>query len=201
MTRPGNKPHKKHKTSTRQPSNKVNGNKRNSTTNSSKSTSIQGSHQDQNIRTDSQTSIRQGMVLGTATPPTIIHTTGTRNEADYQSITDVSTAEGNSVRSNSIPKKCRASPEQISVDATVTQIIFPNMRFITGGKDDPILDYSEEPRTLCHLVMQECNITENKERFWRNARRWIASKLVNLRNDRTQYIQKAFFGKFAMKLF
>lgn len=158
-----------------------------------------------NRGSESLSSVRHGSVAGSSFgsstgPVTHIHfNNGTPMEGESTGMTDESTTGGLSAPTNSFLRKSRvASSERISVDAAVTQIIFPNMRFITGGKDDPILDYSEAPRTLCNLILQECNITSNKERFWKNARHWIASKLVSLRNDRTQYIQKAFFGKFEL---
>ena len=73
--------------------------------------------------------------------------------------------------------------------------VWPKLKLITRGKDDAVLEYSEQNGTLCELVLNGCNIPHQKwKQWWPNTKRIVARTITGLRNNKVAAMRKAFFG-------
>jgi len=74
--------------------------------------------------------------------------------------------------------------------------LFPIIKFFSRVADDKLLQWSTRPMSLCQLVIRNCNLTsDDLEEAWLTYRRYVFEKLGSVRNDRSQALIKAFYGK------
>jgi hypothetical protein len=84
--------------------------------------------------------------------------------------------------------------------------VFPKMKFFVKVSEDPTMQWSSDPQSLCQYVLNGCNIkfdekTTKKQKLqhWYGIRKVVADKIVSLRNDKSSAVRNAFYGKlFAM---
>jgi len=94
-------------------------------------------------------------------------------------------------------------PEVVTVGIITRKNIFPRVKYL--NKDDARLSYSENQRSICYKIMCLSNvpptsITFDRERWWDNARKWVAKAITNKRNDVTSRIKSEFMGKYSFFL-
>ena len=80
------------------------------------------------------------------------------------------------------------------VNLYVTDYIFPKMKFVHQDLD---LDYTERKKSLCRLLIRDCNIGPNVDKriWWAEANKWVRCRIANLRNDKNTSMKWAFMGE------
>ena len=83
--------------------------------------------------------------------------------------------------------------------------VFPKLKFIIKVSDDPRMQWSTHPQSLCQYVLKGCNINfdpktplQHQQQQWFAIRKVVADKITSLRNDKSSAIRIAFYGKMIM---
>ena len=85
--------------------------------------------------------------------------------------------------------------DRLTVGHVTADHVFPCVKFI---KIDTDLDYSEKTNSICQFVILKCNLQQeiDKQEWWVKNRKYVASAVVRLQNDRRTSFRWEFFGEF-----
>lgn len=126
--------------------------------------------------------------------PTDIRTTDIRTDG-RNAEGDLTTSEGEEDSEGSVTTRELPREDQTAVVQFVRRSIFPDLKLFGNKRRE--LAYSENPVSLCQVVLGGCNARDREDRheWWSQATKCISRTLCRLRSDKVQGIKKGFNGK------
>ena len=87
-----------------------------------------------------------------------------------------------------------------AVQSIVSCSLWPRVKFVDADKD---LRYTMVEKTICRFVIDRSNLPEttNKAEFWDMAKKWVKTKIAQLRSDKSVKMRFAFLGKCLLQRF
>ena len=102
---------------------------------------------------------------------------------------------------NAMWRALNKSQDQVKVEKTavndfVSNYLFPRLKFIRGAMVN--LDYSEDTKSICGLVMKGCHQQPSPEGrlWWAMGKKQTINDIKRLRNDASKNMKHEFLGKF-----